>query len=619
MDEPTLTPEQEEELADEIRREHALEKEIQPVGYVPATKAEYALQELASRGLDPTNIEQFNRRLDELTRHHMITVQEQQELLAKQKAAYDEIVDWLKTNRPMRYFVPNAAQEKALEPLKNIDVDDAEIITILFAAANMTGKTTINAALLGGMIFGRKELSPFFKDYKIFEKFEKIRAKERRRLKFRLLTHAAAMEDGGLMMEEIAKWWPKGLYKWEKNHKSYNSICKCWNEKGDELAIVQVRTQDQPKVAHAGDTLDGIVADEPFPKHLWSENKARLRQKMGGVFMMGLSPLDDAGWMLDILVPDPRIHFVNAEIWDNCEDHHPNPAMWSSGEVGKGKVLTRGHLRRKVIEDHIATWQAEGPEIADARARGLFTHLAGAVFKEFDRNVHVIQPFPIPSHWPVYCTIDPHDGKPDFVTWAAQDPMGNFYFFAEHPAMKWTEAKGGSSFQQTSNAIRSMEEKFRRQVIYRQGDPKRLESPVAATNTTTSKRKEFAKEGIHFSLADNNVQVGTSRVRSMLLFDRSNPLSKPKFFIFDTNPYTGAPNTNMIMCMSQLTYKKGYDSTSSDRDLGTMIQELWKDPFDCIRYTIMSAKPFVSVESMRRKIAEAPRAIIDRAARSWMT
>ena len=619
MDEPELTPEQEEALADEIRREHALEKEIQPVGYIPATEAESTLQELANRGLDPTNIERFNQQLAELARHNRISWDEHQRLQAQQKQAYDEIVDFLKTNRPMRYFVPNAAQEKALEPLKNLDPDEAEIITILFAAANMTGKTTINAVLLGGCIYGRKELSPFFKDYKIFEKFEKIRAKERRRLKFRLLTHAAAMEDGGLMMEEIAKWWPKGLYKWEKNHKSYNSICKCWNEKGEELAVVQVRTQDQPKVAHAGDTLDGIVADEPFPKHLWSENKARIRQKMGGFIMMGLSPLDDAGWMLDLLVPDPMVNFVNAEIWDNCEDWHPDPRMWSGGEVGKGKVLTRGHLRKRVIQSHVDSWEREGPEIADARARGLFTHLAGAVFKEFDRSAHVIQAFPIPSHWPVYCTIDPHDAKPDFVVWATRDPDGTFYFFAEHPAVKWNEAKGGSSFQQTATAIRTMEDKFRRQVLYRQGDPKRLESPVAATNTTTSKRKEFAKEGINFNLADNNVQVGTARVRSMLLFDRSNPLSKPKFYIFDTNPYTGLPNTNMILCMSQLAYKKGYSDTSSDRDLGSMIQETWKDPFDCIRYTVMAAKPFVSVDSMRRKVVEAPREFINRAARSWMT
>lgn len=611
--EPELTPEQEEALAEEIRREHQVEKDIQPIGFVPATVVEQTIKDLADRGLDPTNIEQFNARMEQM----QLDSEERRKLHAQRQEAYDQIVEWLKFNRPMRYFVPNAGQMKALDPFKDIDPDDAEVITSLFAAANMIGKTAADAVFLGGCIWGRKELHPILQGHKIFEKFEKIRAKERRRLKFRIVCHAVAMEDGGLMMEELAKWWPKGLYRWEKNHKSYNSICKCWDENGNVLAVVQVRTADQPKVAHAGDTLDGTIFDEPFPKHLWQENRSRIRQRMGGFLFISMSPLDDAGWVQDLLVPNPDVRVTNAEIWDNCENWHPNPAMWTSGKVGQGKVLTRGHIAKKVIDGHIRSWESEGPEIADARARGLFTHMAGAVFKEFDRHVHVIQPFPIPTSWPIYCVMDPHDGKPDFVTWCAQSPQGAVYFFAEHPGVPWGEAKGGSSFQATAAAIRDIEAPFRRQVLYRYGDPKRLESPVAATNTTTSKRKEFAKEGLMFLLADNNVQVGTGRMRSMLLFDRNNPLAKPRFYIFETNPHTGMRNSNMITAMSQLSYKKGYGDSSSDRDLGSMIQETWKDPFDCMRYTIMSLKEFLPVDSVRRKIEKAVTTVIDRSARHW--
>lgn len=613
MDEPELTPEQEEQLAEEIRNEHKVEKEIQPTGFVPATALESTIKELADRGLDPTNIEQFNKRMDEL----QIMGAERFALLKRQKETYDQIVEWLKFNRPLRYFVPNVGQEKAILPLKNIDPDEAEVIIILFAAANMVGKTTDEVALLGGCIWGRKELHPFMQQFKIFEKFEKIRARERRRLKFRIVTHSAAMEDGGLMMEEISKWWPKGLYRWEKNHKSYNSICKCWDENGRELAVIQVRTQDQPKVAHAGDTLDGTVFDEPFGKHLWAENKARIRQRMGGFILIGASPLDDFAWAQDLLADDESVHFTNAEIWDNCSNWHPNPAMWSSGKVGEGKVLTRGHVPKKVIDHHMASWNKEGPEIADARARGLFTHMSGSVFKEFDRHVHVIPNFPIPSAWPIYCVIDPHDGKPDFVTWAAQSPQGHLYFIAEHPGGRWTDCKGGSSFQGTATAIREIETPFRKQVVYRYGDPKRLESPVAATNTTTSKRKEFAKEGLLFLLADNNVQVGMGRIRSMLLCDKTNPLSKPRLYIFENNYSTGAPNQNMITAMSQLCYKKGYGDTSSDKDLGSMLQDKWKDPVDCIRYTAMSMKEYLPVDAMRRRVEAAAKNVINRAARSW--
>lgn len=37
------------------------------------------------------------------------------------------IEDWLKTNYPGRYFVPNFGQEKAILPLKTINPDDDEI------------------------------------------------------------------------------------------------------------------------------------------------------------------------------------------------------------------------------------------------------------------------------------------------------------------------------------------------------------------------------------------------------------------------------------------------------------------------------------------------------------
>ena len=613
--EPEMTDEQrraqEDAAIEQIVTERQLEKEIQPVGFIPATKAEAAFAELEKNNINLANMASYH---DDVVKYHT----DEAERLRLNKLAretYSELVEFLKLNRPMRYYVPNVGQEKAILPLKDLDPEKAEVVKGLFAAANMVGKTTSLATLLGGLIWGKGEMSPFFKDWRVFDKFEQVRIKERRRLKFRIVCHAAAMEDGGLMMEEIAKWWPKGLYRWEKNHKSYNSICKCWDLNGKELAVIQIRTQDQPKVAHAGDTLDGVFFDEPFPKHLWAENKARVRQKMGGLIWMFMSPLDDAGWVQELFEGREDINFTNAEIWDNCEDWHPEPRMWSGGAVGRGKVLTRGHVRANVIRDHMKDWEAEGPEIADARARGLFTHLAGSVFKEFDRSIHVIEPFKFPAHWPIYNTIDPHDAKPDFLTWAAQDERGNLYFFGELPAIKWPDAKGGNSFDQTAAAVREMEAMFRTQVVYRQGDPKRLEAPVAATSTTTSKRKEFAKQGLMYMLADNNVQVGTSRVRSMLMHKDG---AKPKLFIMESNPYTGAPNVNMITCMLQLAYKKGFSEQSSDRDLGSMIQERWKDPFDCIRYTVMSLKDFVPVSSFKRKINQVKEAAIDRMARPWM-
>lgn len=602
-----------EEIAELIREEHALEKQIQPVGFIPSTEIEATMVNLAKHGLDPSNAELFKEQIKKLD----VDEEARQKLEELQKRFYEDLVRWVSDNRPGRYFVPNVGQENAILPLKDIDPEEPSVEIGVFGAANAVGKTTMMVNLLIGLIWGVTEMHPFFRNWKIFEKFALTRKRERRPLRMRIICHAGGMEDGGQVFEELAKWWPKGLYHWEKNHKSYYSVCKCWDMDGNLLAIINVRTHDQPRNAHAGHTLDATVADEPLPKHLWQENVTRIRQRMGGILWLFLSPLDEAGWIQDQLSGED-VHFTCAEIWDNCCNWHPNPAMWSGGRVGEGEVLTRGHLHRRVIEKMIREWEKEGPEIADARARGLFTHMAGAVLKEFDRSVHVIPSFPIPVTWPIYCCIDPHDGKPHFVSWAAQSPDGCLYFIAELPALKWGEAKGGQGYAETAKDIREMETPWRDQVMYRIGDPKKLTASVAAIKETTSMQREFREQGLDFKLADNNISVGMSRIRSMLMRDRDNPRSKPRLFIFENNHHTGAPNQNLISGCINLTYKKGYDSSSSDRDIGTMMVERWKDPVDCIRYTVMSLKDFVPATSLRRRIVSGARKVINRGARPWM-
>jgi phage terminase large subunit-like protein len=537
--------------------------------------------------------------------------------LAEQEEIRLALDGFLRENRPLRYFVPNIGQEKAILPLKTIDPEESETIVGFFCGANMVGKTTaMAAAYMGGIIWGKSELHETFADWNVFDKFAEVRKRERRPLRGRILCHANAMEDGGQVLEEITNWWPKGLYKWEKNHKGYYSIGKCWDYDGNLLAVLNVRTHDQPRNAHAGQTLDFIGCDEPPPKHLWAENVARLRQRMGGVIWGFLSPLDEAGWIKDNMTNDAGVHFTNACIWDNCSDHHPDPAMWDSGVVGKGKLLNRGTRSRKIIEKMIREWEKEGPEIAAARALGEFTHLAGSVLKEFDQFVHVIQPFPIPPKWPITQGLDPHDAKPHLSFWVAQDEAGNAYLFEEHPDEVWDKCRGGLSIPETCSRWREIEAPFRSQVMTRVGDPMRLRATKGGKSVTTFQH-EFSEEGFDFELGDNAVGVGLSKIREYLQFDRRNPLSKPHFFIMSHSPYSGKPLRSAIGGMQQFSYKKGSGDWSSSREVESIFEEKWKDPVDVIRYILMRLRPFQAVTSIRKTINRWTRPNVVRAARPW--
>lgn len=604
-----------EDVAALIREESDLQKRINPVGFIPHDAAE----EMVANVLRSGNPEAYR-----VAREHQaqsITDENSRKArLIQAKEEYEKVRLWLMDNRPARYFVPNVGQEKAFLPMRDINPDEPDIHIGIFGAANAVGKTTqMCAAEAVGLIWGRGELGEFYKNYKIFEKFENVRKQERRPLRFRIIGHSGGMEDGGQIFETITEWWPKGLYRWEKNHKSYYAVCKCWDMDGNVVAIGHVRTHDQPRNAHAGHTLDFILADEPMPKSLWAENVTRLRTKQGGLLWLHATPLDEAGWMKDQLLERPDVHFTQASIWDNCSNWHPDPAMWSGGKVGEGKVLTRGHRARKVFDAMIREWEAEGEAVVEARVNGAFTHLSGAVFKEWDRGFHVIDPFPVPGHWPIYFGLDPHDGKPHFAAWFVQDPNGRLYWAAEYPPEKWSQAKGGVAISQAADAFRAIEAPFRRQIVARVGDPRKLSSPVAGARMS-SQQLEFGNEGFDIELGINDVSVGTSRLREYLLRDRHVKDARPWFAVMSHNPWTGAPNTNGVLAFENLTYKNGYSNQDSQADLGSMMSPTWKDPVDVARYVVMRVRdyePITSLKSVLRKTL-SKREKINRSARPWM-
>ena len=67
-----------------------------------------------------------------------------------------------------------------------------------------------------------------------------------------------------------------------------------------------------------------------------------------------------------------------------------------------------------------------------ARIYGKFQHLVGLIFKNWNRQVHVIPPFDIDMrNFAVYEFLDPHPRNPDAVMWVAVDSNGTKYVIDE--------------------------------------------------------------------------------------------------------------------------------------------------------------------------------------------
>ena len=61
-----------------------------------------------------------------------------------------------------------------------------------------------------------------------------------------------------------------------------------------------------------------------------------------------------------------------------------------------------------------------------------FRKYTGLVYKEFQREVHVIEPFDIPKEWSIYRGIDFGSTNPTACLWIGVDGDENWYIFKEH-------------------------------------------------------------------------------------------------------------------------------------------------------------------------------------------
>lgn len=521
-----------------------------------------------------------------------------------------EDLDELKYLYPASYFLPNIGQEKATLPLK--DYDGRSTVGV-FLGGNGVGKTTALCITAVGLCCGKMQLNRFYDDWKLFDWADTIRSEQRRELRVRLICHQTSMAEDGNLYKQLCQWFPKGWATWSKQQKSYFCQCDVRNPADPSvlLATIQVRTFDQDRVAHAGDNLDVILSDEPFPRSLWSENFGRIRR--GGILWIFCTPLEVGGWLKDQFYNRNDVHFTQASIWDNCADWHPDPAM-----IGK----TRGVLLKVNVDRQLKEWELEGVEVRRARELGEFTHLAGQVLKEWNDSVHVMEPFQIPTTWPVYRVMDPSNGgKPDFVSWWAQSPEDEFFCIAEYPGGRWTDEtkKPGQSVRAACASFREVEEPFRNQVMHSFADPalwkfQSRSGQAAITGVPTGLAVEFAKEGFKFAEANNDPKVGLTKLRELLAYDVLKPVEKgnfPKLRVFRFNWWTGKPIQNIAAAPGQWCFKKSTIGKGNETSFTSSVEEEWKDPIDTMRYLATCLRPFKAVtpggQIARKK--EAPKVV----------
>lgn len=484
----------------------------------------------------------------------------------------------LRGTNPALNFIPNIGQERLLEAFAGRNGHFPFIGVI--GAGNGLGKTALMANMMVGCAYGPDEVSEWMERYGLWQKEADWRAREGKPSAYRIVCQADSMKEGGPVLQAIREWFPKGRYKLDKAGKTFYSQLICFDAEGNVCATFDVKTHDQSKVAHAGSNLNGVFHDEPPPEEIYGETVGRVR-KDGAFLLFFLTPLEMAGWMIDQIIDEadlpgaekPEIVVVYGGIYDNCKD-----------EPG-----TRGHLSRETIERQIRQWAKLSPTELDARMNGKFTHLSGAIYKAYSPLVHEVDDFPIPSWWPVYRIIDPHDTRAPALCWIAQSETDAFVF-REWPAEDYVKM-GNNPYtiaQLVNMAKLDIERPFRPQILWAFMDPNKAKYTYNNTNKTV--QEEYHDAGWDFEPSEDDLQVGHDRVRALLHYNQQMPVS-------DANrPYLRVFKScrNTSVALQRYGMKKNADPGKS---LSSQLDPKYKDFADLIRYFAMRHQPYRRVDT----------------------
>ncbi len=174
------------------------------------------------------------------------------------------------------------------------------------------------------------------------------------------------------------------------------------------VSVIGFKSCDQGREKFQGSSLDFVWFDEEPPKDIYDECRMRVLDKRGDIFGT-MTPLKGLTFIYDEIYLNAK---GSSEVWYEFIEWEDNPYL-SKKEI---KELTKSLSNREL----------------ESRRYGRFFEDSGPVYTEFDENVHVIEPFSVPSDWQDLISIDPGLKNPLSCHFYAVDFDGNVYVVAEH-------------------------------------------------------------------------------------------------------------------------------------------------------------------------------------------
>lgn len=173
------------------------------------------------------------------------------------------------------------------------------------------------------------------------------------------------------------------------------------------ISRIWFKSCEMGRAKFQGASLDFVWFDEEPPEDIYTECVMRVMDKKGDVFGT-MTPLLGRTFLYDRIYLNDR---SDPQVWYEFMEWADNPFL----DAGETERLSA----------------SLGGEELSSRRYGRFSSLKGAVYPEFDENVHVIEPFDVPKEWFDKISVDPGLKNPTSCHFYATDGE-KVYVIAEH-------------------------------------------------------------------------------------------------------------------------------------------------------------------------------------------
>jgi len=387
-------------------------------------------------------------------------------------AAMTSVVDWTegREQTPLAYALlwhnekPKTSQRA---PLQKAGVD-----AVLASGGNGAGKTELGAQISVAVALGRDD--PSVQAWISANEIEPSLIPPTPGIVLASSLNSALSVN--VQRAAIDKYLPKGT-KWR--NRDGPGLSEARTPNGGRILFV---TNDSGARAIQGYKAHLLWIDEEHDESIYNEGCQRLTrcqwEGRSGWALLTMTPLKGLTWVYDRFVQDPE------------EKTH---TCWLHG--GDNPWLDQ-EKRSRLLRQY-------GSHERSARDRGEFVTLEGRVYADFRRDIHIVDAFDIPSHWPRYGSIDFGTRNPFCFLLFAVDPSDDVvHVIGEHYQSEWILSQHAAKITSMTN----------------HGSPA-LQWIVADPEDRGSRLALSREHGISTVVAKKQIRAGVNAVCERLAFD----------------------------------------------------------------------------------------------------